>query len=350
MAQSTYGGRLSEEPVRKLRGDPQLIPVQRAVLGAGLAAGSAEGQQKFLQIFGLLKTNIPIQDSNVLEPDVAELVATGLNHTIKGGVREGSLFDPYYTPEEWELRHQLVERHLAEVCRSGNLVSPTQVTSYKEALGSACHCVAHCAALEWVWKLIDIPEPLTDDWGSKLVQVVLPLILKSAGLDAMDVEGCGQGSPYAVNFILQLPSGESQQLTGWPDFTVTQRYTSFAEQRILRSHRVRRSQRLHGVGEIQSQPTKTATIAQAGMYGVGQLAKRGTTRMAVIILYKDKSAQVAVATMRQPVDPSTLYENSLGEVDYSMVESLDALSLKVAEDLQHFARIFVSTIKWAMQE
>ena len=265
-------------------------------------------------------------------------------------VQEQNLFDPYYTPEEWELRHQLVEKHLAEVCRSGNHVLPTQVMSCEEALSSACHCVAHCAALEWVWKLIDIPEPLTDDWGSKLVQVVLPLILKSARLDDMDVEGCGQGSPHAVNFILRLPSGESQQLTGWPDFTVTRRYTSFAEQRILRSHRIRRSQRLHGVGEVQSQVTKTATIAQAGMYGGGQLAKRGTTCMAVIILYKDKSAQVAVATMRQPVDPSILHENSIGEVNYSIVAHLDSRSLKVAEDLQHFARIFVSTIKWAMQD
>ena len=67
--------------------------------------------------------------------------------------------------------------------------------SYKEALSSTCQCVAHSAALEWVWKLSDIPEPLTDDWGSKLVQVLLPLILKSARLDNMDVEGCGQGFP-----------------------------------------------------------------------------------------------------------------------------------------------------------
>ena len=222
--------------------------------------------------------------------------------------------------------------------------------SYKDALESACQCVAHSSHLEWVWKLIDIPEPITDDWGSKLVQVLIPLILRSAGLEDLDIEGCRQGSPHAVNFIVRLPSGESQQLTGWPDFTITQRYTPYVEQRILRSHRVRRSQRLHGVGEVQSQETKTGTIAQAGMYRVSQLAKGGATRMAVIILFKDKSTQVAVATMHKPVNPSDLHENALGEVQYKIVGRLDSMSLKVEEDLQQFARIFVSTIKWARQE
>ena len=67
-------------------------------------------------MFGLVKTDLPIQDENVLEPDVAKLVATALNHMSKGGVQERSLFDPYYTPEEWELRYEKVEKHLTEVC------------------------------------------------------------------------------------------------------------------------------------------------------------------------------------------------------------------------------------------
>ena len=73
------------------------------------------------------------------------------------------------------------------------------------------------------------------------------------------------------------------------------------------------------MGEVQSQETKTGTIAQAGMYGVGQLAKRRATRMAVVILFKDKSAQVAVATIQQPSDPSNLHENAIGEVRYNLV-------------------------------
>ena len=332
------------------KGKPQLIPVYRSLQGEGLAAGSKTGQQKFLEMFGLVKLNLSVQEENVLEADVAKLIATGLNHTDKGEVLEHDLFDPYYTPEQWELRHGQVEKYLTEVCGSaGNHLSSTQLTSYKEALSSSCQCVAHSSHLEWVWKLIDIPEPVTDDWGSKLILVVIPLLLKSAGLEDLDVEGGRQGSPHAVNFILRLPSGESQQLTGWPDFTITHRYTPYAEQRILRSY-ARRSRRLHGVGEVQSQETKTGSIAQAGIYGVGQLAKGSVKRMAVIILFRDKSAQVAVTSIQQPSDPCILHENSVGEVQFKIVSRLDAMSLKSEEDLQEFARIFISTLKWTSQE
>ena len=70
--------------------------------------------------------------------------------------------------------------------------------------------------------------------------------------------------------------------------------------------------------------------------------------MAVVVLYKDKSAQLAVATIQQPSDASNLHENAIGEVHYNTVAQLDALSLKSEKDLQQFARIFVSTIKWTM--
>ena len=83
-----------------------------------------------------------------------------------------------------------------------------QLMSYKDALSSVCDCVAHSSLMEWVWKLIDIPEPITDDWGSKLVQVVFPVILKSAGLEDMDIERMLPA--HAVNFIVRQPSGELQ--------------------------------------------------------------------------------------------------------------------------------------------
>ena len=83
LRKSQRGIRL-EEPVPALKGDPQLIPVDQP-LGEGLAAGSKEGQQKFLEMFGLVKTDLPIQDENVPESDIAELIATALNHTSKGG-------------------------------------------------------------------------------------------------------------------------------------------------------------------------------------------------------------------------------------------------------------------------
>ena len=48
---------------------------------------------------------------------------------------------------------------------------------------------------------------------------LLPTLLKKAEI-YMSVRICKAGSPYAVNFILQLPSGFSYHFVGHPDFTV----------------------------------------------------------------------------------------------------------------------------------
>ena len=66
----------------------------------------------------LVKTDLPVQDENVLESDVAQIVATAHNYMSKGGVQERNLFDPYYTPEEWELRYKQVEKYF---CGSGGI-------------------------------------------------------------------------------------------------------------------------------------------------------------------------------------------------------------------------------------
>ena len=75
--------------------------------------------------------------------------------------------------------------------------------------------------------------------------------------------------------MLQLPSGETSMFTGWPDFIMLQHY-SRAERRLGKD--VFKHCRVRGVGEIQSPPgssfdVKMATVAQAGIYTVGQFAK-----------------------------------------------------------------------------
>ena len=63
--------------------------------------------------------------------------------------------------------------------------------------------------------------------------------------------------------------------------------------------------RLRAVGEVQSPPTppsysnknKTQALAQGGIHGVGQTATEGgPTKVPVILIYKDKSVQVLVAS------------------------------------------------------
>ena len=52
-------------------------------------------------MFGLVKTDLLVKNKNVLEFDVAQLVATALNHTSKGGVQE--------------LHYKQVEKYLTDV-------------------------------------------------------------------------------------------------------------------------------------------------------------------------------------------------------------------------------------------
>ena len=50
--------------------------------------------------------------------------------------------------------------------------------------------------------------------------------------------------------------------------------------------------------------------------------------MEVIILFKDRSAQVAVASIQQRSDPRSLHENLIGEVQYKIVSWLSLKSEK----------------------
>lgn len=141
-------------------------------------------------------------------------------------------------------------------------------------------------------------------------------------MEGYDVEDCNPGNPHCVNFILKLPSGESIQFTGWPDFTVTRSFSQ-AEGRLSR----RRIQRLSSIGDVQSpkgndKATKTLTIAQAGIYGIGQHLHRNVNTMPVIVLFKVKSAQVLITRSKQSQCP---VENSMGEVEYRYVERVDSL-------------------------
>ena len=107
--------------------------------------------------------------------------------------------------------------------------------------------------------------------------------------------------------------------------------------------------RIEGIGETQSTNAqtdinKTATLAQARIYRVGELAKVEHSSTAVIVLYKDKTAQAAVVSKHTPT--TSVEEGSMGEVSYKFVQRVDPMSLKKDKDLQDFARILVSTIKW----
>lgn len=160
-----------------------------------------------------------------------------------------------------------------------------------------------------------------------------------------NVKGCRQGSQFHVDYILQLPSGQSVHLGGLHDIFLLERMTS--------RNQIRRANRLRAVGETQSKPfdrkdsNKTATLAQAGIYGVGELTKTDTDNVAVLVLFKAKSAQVAVASRGTPAYP---LPGSVGDASYKFIERVDPMSLKDKHHFQHFSRILVSTFRWIYEQ
>lgn len=181
---------------------------------------------------------------------------------------------------------------------------------------------------------------MTDDWGRKLVTTLLPIILQASNMKC-DVETCGQGTPHYVNFGLKVPSGEFFHFTGWPDFTITRSLYQCQK-------------RLAGVGETQSRPgsthkAKTAALAQGGIYGVGQLVHNNTSKMPVILVFKDKSAQVLIASTTSTASSTASTSASTSTtnpniVQYEYVGGPFSISLKEVEGVQNFANYFVAAL------
>ena len=192
--------------------------------------------------------------------------------------------------------------------------------------------MAH-ANLKGVGELIDISESLNDDSGHKLASILIPLILEKADLaETVLFENCKQGSPYSINYILQLSNGETTTFTGWPDFTVVKRSAPI----------YRRSARLVGIGEIQSPPGITDKSKTAG---VGELTR--TNKVTIVVFFKDKSAVVAISTIK---DPEISFPNSIGEPSFQFVNRMDAMSLKDPAELKEFCNILIATLLYTLEK
>jgi len=352
MAQEGYYTR-SKKKSSPARGLPHLIPVTHPTKGSGMGASSPEACRCFLQLIGFTESTVQIDENNVLKEELATTIADGLSHSEKLDCDLDTLpDDPYYTTTQWEMRNKRARGCLVEMIAFGEeeKVPGKEVMEQIKKWRAGCRCSAHLCDKEWAYELIEIPEPLTDDWGVKLASVLLPIIFRESNLFEYKVEGVRAGSAYVMNYILQLPSGAQAQFTGWPDFTVSQRLMPLTERRVLELYS--RRARLQAVGETQSkqgnsEESKTATISQAALYGIGQLAKNPPTKkMVIIMLFKDKSAQVGVTTLS--TDNVAEVESSIGQVSFKFVDRLDSMSLKDPMELQQFCKILVGALKWKL--
>ena len=348
---------------------PQVIPIVNPIKGESMAASNSESQQIFLQAMGLIASEV-IHYEPVLSEETAAIMSSALNHIM---IQEEDLNDPFFTPEEWEKvqrnRKVLLDALLKERCYSQQY-SIESVESVESGGGEGgeggeenvddiikkymetcqCECAAHNDDELFVVTsdLFEIVAPLTDDSGNTLAGCLLPVILKSAAMKNMKFSTTKAGSCDTVNYILQFPSGQVSMFTGWPDFTMMQHY-SRVERRLGTDFF--KTGKIRGVGKIQSPPgnsleTKMATVAQAGIYTIGQFSKlrqvKKKRKLASIVLFKDITAQVALAT----IDPAmATSEDSIGGVTYRIVDSLHGYRLYDATELSKFASVFIATLK-----
>ena len=102
---------------------------------------------------------------------------------------------------------------------------------------------------------------------------------------------------------------------------------------------------VRAIGEVQSPPgdsesAKTEAFAQAGIY-TGTIRSKATRSIASIVICKDMTVQLAMAT----VDPLKAdSEDSWGEISYAPVDSMSGYSLRKTQ-LGRFAEVFVATLK-----
>ena len=138
-----------------------------------------------------------------------------------------------------------------------------------------------------------------------------------------------QGSPHAVHYVLQMPSGLASSRGG--QISVLPRG----------SHPLLNSKYYLVIledllGYMESARSNLPQVTHSDQ-------KRRPFRNVVVI----ESAQVASANLG---DASTPVDQYVGEISYNFVSRVDSMSLKVKVELQEFARILVSALKWTLTQ
>ena len=242
---------------------------------------------------------------------------------------------------------------LVERVAEGDVAAKELIVKLERRNNPMCQCVSHNddESYGFTYALMEISPPLTDDSGNTLASVLLPYCLKAAGLKNVAYESVRPGSSTSVKYILQLPSGDTSLFSGWPDHHLLQTYTT-TERRL--GQNVLKQERVRGVGEVQSPQgitcaSKNAAVAQAGIaqvgiYSVGQFGTPSPNkrRIATVILYKDLTAHIAVATLDST---KASKKESLGEISYKLVDSVHGYQLNDQEGLAKFSSVFIGTVK-----
>ena len=330
----------------RTHGVAELIPARPGTSREGTEGSSPLAQTTFLQMMGLVQSSEDLWEPVLTFPD-AEILSSAVNHEYYGELMSGS-DDKYFTPHMYRqvvssmtqtLEHlpQLEAARLSDNMDVSNEISDNMIQEYNQIHPIECNCAAHKAFRESsddfftdaIGRLVSTPSTINDHYGGELAEALLPLIFQKADIPAT-VRKCGLGAPTTVNFILELPSNHVFHFTGRPHYTINDKFRTIINRFTVK-----------GIGEVQSPPgrrreSKDAALSQAGIYVVGQLCKDGApSSLPAVVLYKDKTAQVAIATI----------EHSIGKEQLQLLHQMEPVNLKTPEGMILFASLLVGTMK-----
>ena len=93
-----------------------------------------------------------------------------------------------------------------------------------------------------------------------------------------------------------------------------------------------------------STTAKSQALAKAGIYVLGHFRNTTTVdRITTIVLYKDLTAHIALATIRRTKGEQDS-QHVLGEVDFKLVHDVSPFNLRDASDLMKFSAVFIATL------
>ena len=308
---------------------------------AGPAAASSVSKQKtFLELMGLVSIiNIPDTDSELLDDNEANILATANQHTLIPTLKEYS--------------QELIKN-------DGYYTQLTMENTFQKLLNDKgapmCTCVAHQAisesssssdlAKEKYRQLIRLPSEVNDDQGKSLAVALIKRIFDHFKINDMTVTPTERGTNWNVDFVLlDIAASEmiSHGFRGWGDFSICHQERNAGAEELLVA-----------VGEVESQGKDT--VAKLGIYSIGQFRKKsGVPKryLPSVGIYKDKAAIICMAELTPPAEASESSSSAttardLGRVSFKMVEGADRLNLKSVEGVKEFARRLIGTIRFAM--
>ena len=172
-----------------------------------------------------------------------------------------------------------------------------------------------------------------------MIEEILRFVAKATKM-LLEVDIVTPGSPWGVKFEVKArpaPTADVAQSQRQVDL-VRALYSGIPDFAILRKLQ-RRTPRLNlprAIGETQSRTKASSvmgSVAQAGIYSFGYLAKTKQKRVVTVVLTKKKQGLVLVAT------------RELSTCNYRFVHTNDPMELGNAQELQKFCQLLVAALR-----